>query len=186
MIEEEIVEYYKLLYLRGLTTLLSGNISVRSGDLILITPTSLPKPLLRPEDLVYIDFEGRVVKGTRQPSSEWRMHAAVYRRRPDVGAIVHVHPVHSTLLAERIKPDLFLEGDIYIGGPLAVVPPLQPGTWELAEAVADALARANVAVLKKHGVVAVGRSLAEAVNRVEVVEDLAKATLINLWINSGI
>jgi len=182
---EEVVEYYRLLYLRGQTTLLSGNISVRVGDLVAITPTSAPKPLLRPSDLVYIDLEGRVVGGSGAPSSEWRMHVAIYRRRPDVGAVVHTHAVLPTVLAERIDAGLLLESESYLGGGIAVVPPLKPGTWELAEAVAEALSRANVAVMKKHGVVAVGPTLAEAVNRAEVVNDLAWATLARLWLGGG-
>ncbi len=185
MIEEEIIEYYKLLYLRGHTTLLSGNISARSGGYIVITPTSIPKPLLKPSDLVYIDLEGRVVKGERAPSSEWRMHVAIYRRRPDVSAVVHTHAVAPTVLAERIDAGLLAESESYLGGGIAVVPYIKPGTWELAEAVADALSKANVAVLSKHGVVAVGASLAEAVNRAEVVNDLAWATLMKLWISRG-
>ncbi len=185
MIEEEIVEYYRLLYLRGQTTLLSGNISARLGDLVVITPTSTPKPLLRPSDLVYIDLDGRVVKGERAPSSEWRMHVAIYRRRPDVAAVVHTHAVLPTVLAERIEAELLLESESYLGGGIAVVPPIKPGTWELAEAVAEALAKSNVAIMKRHGVVAVGPSLAEAVNRAEVVNDLALATLARIWLGGG-
>ncbi len=185
MIEEEIVEYYKLLYLRGQTTLLSGNISAKSEQYIVITPSSMPKPLLKPSDLVYIDLEGRVVKGNKAPSSEWRMHVAIYRRRPDVAAVVHTHAVAPTVLAERIDSGLLAESESYLGGGIAVVPYIKPGTWELAEAVAEALGKSNVAILSRHGVVAVGSSLAEAVNRAEVVNDLAWATLIKLWAGRG-
>ncbi|MFB6490986.1 MAG: class II aldolase/adducin family protein [Thermoproteus sp. AZ2] len=181
MIEEEVVEYYKFLYLRGHVSLLSGNISVRADDCILITPTSAPKPLLTPRDLVCIDLRGNVVRGERRPSSEWRMHVAIYRARPDVNAVVHTHAVLPTILAERLKPGLLAESESYLGGGIAVVPPIKPGTWELAEAVAAALARDNVAVLKKHGVVAVGPALAEAVNRAEVLNDIALATLAEIW-----
>lgn len=186
MIEEEIVEYYKFLYLRGQTTLLSGNISARVGEYIVITPTSIPKPLLRPSDLVYIDLEGRVVRGERAPSSEWRMHVAIYRKRSDVAAVVHTHAVVPTMLAEAIEADLLLESESYLGGGIAVVDRLRPGTWELARAVAEALTKANVAVMKGHGVVAVGSSLAEAVNRAEVVNDLAWATLVRIWTGRGL
>lgn len=185
MIEEEIVEYYRLLYFRGQTTLLSGNISARAGQYIVITPSSMPKPLLKPSDLVYIDLEGRVVKGDRAPSSEWRMHVAIYRKRPDVAAVVHTHAVAPTVLAGNIDVDLLAESESYLGGGIALVPYIKPGTWELAHAVADALSKANVAILSRHGVVAVGPSLAEAVNRAEVVNDLAWATLIRLWTSKG-
>ncbi|MBP1448509.1 MAG: class II aldolase/adducin family protein [Thermoproteus sp.] len=181
MIEQEIVEYSRLLYLRGFGSVLSGNISARSGDCIIITPTSLPKPLLSPADLVCIDMEGNVVKGSRRPSSEWRLHVAIYRARPDVNAVVHAHAALPTALAEELRPELLMESSVYLGGGVAVVPPIRPGTWELAEAVAEALSKNNAAVLKGHGVVAVGSTLAEAVNRVEVLNDIALATIVRIW-----
>jgi L-fuculose-phosphate aldolase len=174
--EAEFLKYVHLLYLRGHLTLLSGNVSMRVGDEVLITPTSRPKPFLTPEELVWIDLDGRVLRGSLKPTSEWRMHVAIYRRRPDVGAVVHTHDVLPTVLADGIDPSVLSEAEAYLGSGIAVVPYIQPGTAELAEAVASALERSNVAVLKRHGLVAVGRDLAEAVNRIEVVADLANAT----------
>jgi len=104
------------------------------------------------------------------------MHVAIYKRRPDVGAVVHTHDVLPTVLADGIDPSVLSEAEAYLGSGIAVVPYIQPGTAELAEAVASALERSNVAVLKRHGLVAVGRDLAEAVNRIEVAADLANAT----------
>ncbi|ACB40272.1 class II aldolase/adducin family protein [Pyrobaculum neutrophilum] len=179
-VEEEFLRYVKLLYERGYLTLLSGNVSLRVGDKVLVTPTTRPKPFLTVDDLVWIDLEGRVVKGGLKPTSEWRMHVAIYRRRPDVNAVVHVHDILPTVLAERLNPSLLSEAELQLGTEIAVVPYIQPGTAELAEAVASALERRNAAVLKRHGVVTVGRDLAEAVNRAEVVSDVAKATLYSL------
>jgi L-fuculose-phosphate aldolase len=176
-IEAEFLKYVHLLYYRGHLTLLSGNVSMRVGDEVLITPTSRPKPFLTPEELVWIDLDGRVLRGSLKPTSEWRMHVAIYRKRPDVGAVVHTHDVLPTVMAERIDTSLLSEAEAYLGSEIAVVPYIKPGTAELAEAVAKALERSNVAILKRHGLVAVGRDLAEAVNRIEVVQDLAMATL---------
>jgi L-fuculose-phosphate aldolase len=176
-IEQEFLKYVYLLYHRGHLTLLSGNVSMRVGDEVLITPTGRPKPFLTPEELVWIDLEGRVLRGSLKPTSEWRMHVAIYRRRPDVGAVVHTHDVLPTVMAERIDTSILSEAEAYLGSEIAVVPYIRPGTAELAEAVAEALERNNVAILKRHGLVAVGKDLAEAVNRIEVVQDLAMATL---------
>jgi len=176
-IEAEFLKYVYLLYHRGHLTLLSGNVSMRVGDEVLVTPTSRPKPFLTPAELVWIDLEGRVLRGFLKPTSEWRMHVAIYKRRPDVGAVVHTHDVLPTVLAEGIDSSTLSEAEAYLGSGIVIVPYIQPGTIELAEAVASALERSDVAVLKRHGLVAVGRDLAEAVNRVEVVEDLAKASL---------
>lgn len=180
---DEFLQYVKLLYQRGHLTLFSGNVSARDGKRIVVTPTTWPKPFLTAEDLVWIDLEGRVLRGRLRPTSEWRLHVEVYKKRPDVNAVVHTHDVLPTVLAEGIDASLLSEAEAYLGSEIAVVPYIKPGTAELAEATASALARSNVAVLKQHGVVAVGRSLAEAVNRVEVVADLAKATLYKRLIN---
>lgn len=179
----DFLRYVKLLYDRGHITLLSGNVSMRDGDYVLITPTSRPKPFLTEEDLVWIDLEGTVVKGRHKPTSEWRLHVEVYKRRPDVGAVVHTHDVLPTVLARRIDVSALSEAEAYIGSGVAVVPYIKPGTPELAQAAASALSDSNVAVLERHGVVAVGRDLAEAVNRVEVLVDLAKATLYKLLLS---
>ncbi|ABL88115.1 class II aldolase/adducin family protein [Pyrobaculum islandicum DSM 4184] len=174
-IEEEFLRYVRLLYERGHLTLLSGNVSVRAGNRVLVTPTSRPKPFLTVDDLVWIDLEGRVIKGRLMPTSEWRMHVAVYKRRGDVNAVVHTHDVLPIILADKLDSSLLSEAEIYLGSEIAIVEYFQPGTVELAESVAKALERNNVAILKRHGVVAVGRDLAEAVNRVETLVDLAKA-----------
>ncbi|AAL63990.1 class II aldolase/adducin family protein [Pyrobaculum aerophilum] len=187
-IVDEFLKYTHLLYNRGHLTLLSGNVSVVVGELLIVTPTSYPKPFLEPGDLVWINFNGEVVRGSRKPTSEWRMHVAIYKRRSDVRAVVHTHDVLPVLLADRIDASLLSEAEAYLGSGISIVPYLPPGTAELAEAVAAALEKANVAILKRHGVVAVGRDLAEAVNRIEVVADLAKATfyktlmdIVELW-----
>lgn len=186
MSAEEIVKYSQLLYHRGHLTLLSGNLSARVGGHIVVTPTSYPKPFLTAEDLVWLDLEGNVVKGFRRPTSEWRLHLEIYKRRPDVGAIVHTHTVLPTLLAEKIEIGLLSEAEAYLGSDIAVVPYIQPGTLELARATAEAMERSNVAVLKRHGLVAVGRDMAEAVNRIEVLTDLARATFYKLLLVHGV
>ncbi|MCC6019900.1 MAG: class II aldolase/adducin family protein [Thermoproteaceae archaeon] len=179
--EEEVLRYARLLYERGHVTLLSGNVSVRVGDVVILTPSSRPKPLLSRESLVWMSLDGSVVRGYLKPTSEWRMHIAIYRRRPDVGAVVHTHNVLPTLLAHRINLALLSESEAYLGSRVAVVPYFKPGSGELADAVASALEGCDVAVLRRHGVVAVGRDLADAVNKVEALADAALATLYD-WL----
>ncbi len=180
---EELLRYVKLLYRRGHLTLLSGNVSVREGEFILVTPTRRPKPFLTVDDLVWIDLEGRVTRGSLKPTSEWRMHLEIYKRRRDVNAVVHTHDVLPTVLAGRIDLSALSEAEAYLGGGIGVVPYLKPGSVELAKATASVMESRDVVILERHGVVAVGGDLAEAVNRVEVVLDLAKATLYREVIN---
>src|SRR6201997_1377253 len=74
----------------------SGNISVRHGDGLLITPTSLPYDAMTPEQIVLMDMNGTFMEGHR-PSSEWRFHLDILRARPEVEAVVHAHPTYCTI-----------------------------------------------------------------------------------------
>ena len=92
---------------RGLNQGTSGNISLREGDGLLITPTSMAYDAMKPGDIVAMRLDGSVI-GAGRPSSEWRFHLDILRERPDVGAVVHAHPNYCTTLAimERsIPPD---------------------------------------------------------------------------------
>lgn len=159
--------------------------SVFDGERVVITPSALPKPFLNKDDLVEIDLEGNILRGSRRPSSEWKLHVEIYRRRPDAKAVVHTHDVLPAILAEEIELDLLSESEAYLGGGIAIVPYVEPGTRELAIKTAEALRNKNAAILKRHGVVTIGESLAIAINRIEVIDDLAKATYIKkslkLW-----
>jgi L-fuculose-phosphate aldolase len=80
----------------GLVSGTSGNVSARDGDRVLITPSALPYEEMEEDDVVTLSLDGAVLEGTRGPSSERRVHLAVYAARPDAGALVHSHSVHAT------------------------------------------------------------------------------------------
>ena len=82
----------------GLNQGTSGNISLRWRDGLLITPTSLPYDQMTPDDIVFLGMDGRT-EGHNQPSSEWRFHRDIMKAKPDVAAIVHAHPIYSTIIA---------------------------------------------------------------------------------------
>ncbi|WP_367834524.1 class II aldolase/adducin family protein [Vulcanisaeta sp. JCM 16159] len=91
-LRELIVEVFRLAYTRRLVDLLGGNVSARlNGNEVLITPTSMPKVLIKPQSIVKIRLDGTVVSGGN-PSSEWRMHVGIYRVRDDVKFVLHTHP----------------------------------------------------------------------------------------------
>ncbi len=175
------VEVFRLAYLRGLTDLMGGNVSARlGGDEILITPTSTPKTLIKPNSLVKMRLDGTVLSGGR-PSSEWRMHLGIYRVRDDVRVVLHTHPPNVIALSQLgLKPDFSLTEAASYLGEVAEVPLLKPGSEELAEAVARAIRPRGVTavILKGHGLVTVGSTPHEALNRAEVLEDLAYITLM--------
>ena len=177
-----IVEVFRLAYARRLVDLLGGNASARlSSDEILITPTSMPKVLIKPQSIVKIKLDGSVVSGGN-PSSEWRMHVGIYRVRDDVKFVLHTHPPNILALTKAgLKIDLSLSEAISYVGEITEVPYLRPGSSELADAVSKAISRRNVTavILRNHGLVTVGSTPYEALNRAEVLENLAYITLLS-------
>ncbi|MDB5372729.1 MAG: L-fuculose 1-phosphate aldolase [Belnapia sp.] len=157
----------------------SGNLSCRTPRGCLITPAGLPYAETTPEDLVEIAGCGTVLAGHRRPSSEWRLHAAVYAARPEVGAVVHTHSPCATALScarQAIPPFHYM---IALGGgadiPCAAYATF--GTAALAEATLAALAGRRAALLANHGAIALGTTLAGAKALAMEVENLARQYL---------
>ena len=122
---------------RGYVASTDGNISVRLGpDRILITPTSISKGMMAPDDLIVVDLEGRRVSGLRKPSSEMAMHLLIYGLRPDVNAVCHAHPPTATgYAAAGIPLDQPILCELIIGlGSIPVARYGTPGTSELTSA----------------------------------------------------
>lgn len=139
---------------------------------MLITPSGVVYRYLRPGQVVEVDLEGRVIAGSGVPSSEWRMHAAIYRGRPDVRAVVHTHSLCATAASFRTAlPVMHDEGRILFGSEIPVSRHAPPGTWDLAEAVREALGGGVAVLVARHGAVAVGRTLGEALLRAEKIEE---------------
>ena len=180
-LKKDIVDCSISLHRRGLTTGLGGNVSARiagSGE-VWITPTSLYKPKLRTSDLVKIDLNGRVKEGSLKPSKEWPFHTAIYKKRSDVNAVVHAHSPMATGLAlagVKIKP-LTLEAALVVAD-VPILPLKYPSTKELADLVGENIVNNQVLILQNHGVVGVGRDLAEATSAVEILEECATLTFV--------
>ncbi|WP_291767312.1 class II aldolase/adducin family protein [Caldivirga sp. UBA161] len=175
----QIVKYFMETYNKGLNTLMGGNISVRIGDSVLITPSGVPKTELTINDIVKLSISGNVIEGTRKPSSEWRMHLSIYKVS-NYTAVIHAHaPSIITLYLAGLSLDLntVSETKAYIRK-ISDIEFIKPGTQELADEVSMRVRDgADLIVLKNHGVVAVGYSLPEALNKIEVAEDTAKILL---------
>jgi L-fuculose-phosphate aldolase len=183
---EEIVEVGRRLYLKGLVAGNEGNVSVRAGDRLYATPGGACKGFLRPEDVVATDLEGRSLAGARA-TSEILMHVAVYRRRPDVGAVVHAHPPTATGFAVAGIPldRPMLAEPVVTLGPVPVVPFGTPSTPDLADRVAGAIVSAHALLLANHGALTVGESLGRAWERMETLEQFARIALVARLLGGG-
>lgn len=174
-----IVEAGRRLYAKGFIAGNEGNLSVRDGERLLVTPGGVCKGFLRPEDVVVTDLEGRVQGGARA-TSEILMHVAVYRVRPDVGAVVHAHPPVATgfAVAGLALDRPVLAEPIVTLGPVPVVPFGAPSTAELAQSVGEAARTSQALLLANHGALTVGEDLWRAWERMETLEQYARIALV--------
>lgn len=147
----------------GLVPNKSGNVSCRSPGGFLITPSGKPYRDLAPGDLVELPVHGEPPASARRPSSEWRMHAAIYADRPDAAAIVHTHSPRATALAcagRGIPPFHYMIA--LAGGDIRCTSYATFGTADLAETAVRGLEGRRAVLLGNHGVIAIGGSLEEA------------------------
>ena len=151
----------------------AGNVSVRDGDLVAVTGTGVVLEGCRPEDVTVVSRGGEVLEGELAPTSELALHLGVY---DDTGttAVVHTHAPYSTAVACVLDelPVLHYQ-QLLLGGPVRVAEYATFGTPELAVAVREALAGRQAALMANHGSVAVGASLAAAVENARLLEWLA-------------
>jgi ribulose-5-phosphate 4-epimerase/fuculose-1-phosphate aldolase len=160
----------------GLVAGTSGNLSARDGDLIEITPSGLAYEEMTEDDLVTLAPDGRVIAGEREPSSEHRVHLAVYAARADARAIVHTHSVHATawsFLGEMLDTGTE-ELEHTAGGGVRTAPFAPTGSDEIAARCVAALEGRRAALLERHGVVALGAMPAEALVTCQAVERQAQ------------
>ena len=181
-LRRQIVEKSLQAYRAGLFAGTSGNMSAycRAENIMYITPTSVRYETMKPDDVVAMRLDGTVLGGEKQPSSEWRMHAAVYRAFPDTGAVFHTHSPHATAFAvvHRPIPATLIEMHFFLGGDVPCAKYARPGTDAVGENAAAVLAGKGGCLLENHGVLAVWRDLDEAYLRAEYIEDAAKIYIL--------
>jgi ribulose-5-phosphate 4-epimerase/fuculose-1-phosphate aldolase len=172
-----LLQLCRRIYAKGLVGGSGGNVSVRCGDDILITPTGRNLGFLTEDDVARIHPDGRVA-GRVAPSRERHMHSRCCARA-DVACVVHVHSVHATALSCLPLDPLcamppYTPGYAMSVGKLPVLPYFRPGSEELAEAAGRITAARNSVLLANHGVLTTGRSAEEALNIAEEIEDNAR------------
>lgn len=186
---KQVAEMMTRLYNMHLTTTSGGNISLRIDENhFCITPSALDKANLRPELIAVSTMDGVNLTTELTMSIESEMHRTILAENPDLNAVVHAHPVFSTLYAcseEQVDTSLTTEAWFLLGRP-AVAGLHKQGSPELARDVADRVKEARIVLLKNHGVLATGKDLLSAFDGIEVFENTAKLTFYSMLLkNSG-
>jgi L-fuculose-phosphate aldolase len=183
---EQIAEYCALLWERRLVTGTSGNVSARleDGDLI-VTPTLMSLRVVRPEHLVRTDGRGVPRDPAQRPTSELPLHVAAYNVRPEARALVHTHPTFCVVCS---KLGRVFERDT-VGaretlGTLAWTPYRPAGSQELAEVTcAEFAAGAEIVIMERHGISAIGQTLEQAFASTDLAEEAARIAFFSLQLH---
>jgi len=172
----EVLETALAMSRMGLSPGRSGNVSRRFGSGMLITPSGMAYETLSRDDIVLVGDTGDLRHGERRPSSEWRFHLAAYAVREDIGAVVHTHSMHATVLASAHKeiPAFHYMVAIAGGKNIPLVPYATFGTEALSRHVAKGLRKRNACLMANHGQIAVGATCAKALELAGEVEVLAE------------
>ena len=180
----KLIEVCNNLYDKQLVSGKSGNVSIRLGDYIAISPTLKSINGLDEEDIVLVDFNFNTLSNGK-PSSEVGMHLEIYKKRPDVNAIIHTHAPYATGFAFSDKKIKRLEGFGQIKKPyIASIEYEKPGTENLALSASNAIKEEDVLILKNHGVICVGENLKETESLAVFIEESAKTQFVSLMLNS--
>jgi L-fuculose-phosphate aldolase len=177
----EIIETSQAIEPAGLGVVTAGNVSGRWKDGLIITPSGVPYTDLNPASLVELDLEGNAVAGELKPSSEWRLHAAVYAVRAEVNAVVHVHSPWATALActRRDIPAFHYMVARAGGDSIRCADYATFGSAELAQNAVAALMDRRACLLANHGMVALGEAPRPALDLAREVEEMARQYLLS-------
>lgn len=181
-LRNEIIAVVRQFNNTGLSFGRSGNVSVRTPRGYLITATGIAYADMKAKDIVEMDHQGRSLAGKRKPSSEWRMHSAIYQNRRNINAIVHVHSPYATGVActRRPIPGFHYMVTVLGGGAIPCAKYATFGTEKLARNVVAALGNLHACLLANHGQIAVAEDLTTAFRYAGEIENLAKQYCISL------
>ena len=180
-LKREIVEVGRRAYQRGYVASNDGNISARLDEKrVVITPTGVSKGFMTPEDLIVLDLEGKVVSGTKKPSSEMFMHLSVYKHRPDVMSVCHAHPPYATGFAVAGIPldKCILPEVIIVLGGIPIVEYGTPGTAEFFQPVLKIIDKYDAYLLANHGALTIGKDVVNAYHKMETLEHFAHIAFV--------
>lgn len=180
-LKNDIVEVGKRTFARGYVASNDGNISARlEDDQYLITPTGVSKGFMKPEDLIIINSEGKVIEGKGKPSTEILMHLRIYKERSDINSVCHVHPPYATGFAVAGIPlDKFVLPEVVITlGTIPIVEYGEPGTEDLYKPLLPIIKDYDAFLLSNHGAITIGKDIFNAYYKMETLEHFAHIAFI--------
>jgi L-fuculose-phosphate aldolase len=176
-LKKTVVDAGRVMVEQGLTLGTWGNVSVRDSEtgLIYVSPSGIPYLEIQVEDIVVLDSAQKIVDGTRVPSIEGGMHIAVYNAREDLNAVVHSHPLYSSVLGcnGMELPGMSEDFVQIVGDKIICSEYALPGSPELARNVVEALGSYNAVLLPNHGTLCAGEDMKQALLISQLVEKTA-------------
>jgi L-ribulose-5-phosphate 4-epimerase len=177
-LKEELVALHMELPRYGLVVWTGGNVSARDSEtgLVAIKPSGIRYEQLRPEHIVVLDMDGKIVEGDLKPSSDTASHLYIYRRRPDVGGVVHTHSAYATAFAALGRPIPVVLTAIAdeFGGPIPCGGFALIGDEAIGKVVIESIGSSSAVLLKNHGVFTIGKNAEAAVKSAVMTEDNAR------------
>jgi L-fuculose-phosphate aldolase len=186
-LRRDLVRFSKWLYRLGYMPGTSGNLSVRlDRHRLLVTPTGCSKYMLRSDDMVIVDLDGRHIAGRRKVTSEVGMHLAIYNQREDVEAVIHSHPPVATgfACAGRALDEMICQEGAMTLGPVPLARYATTGTPEVAASLAPHILYHQAILMANHGAVSYGPNLLDAFLKMETLEHLAHIRLVTHQLGS--
>jgi L-fuculose-phosphate aldolase len=180
-IKEQLCDIGRRIWLKGFCAGNEGNHSYRIGEnKFLCTPTGISKGNLKPDDICTVDGTGKQLAGRLKRSSEFLMHAAIYKARPDVVAVIHSHPPHATAFAiagVELPTCIHPEAEVFLG-PVKMAKYVTPGDQRLAESIIPFVQGSNTVLMGNHGVVCFDTDLEQCYYKLEIVDAYSRILLL--------
>src|SRR5437588_112409 len=180
-IKEQLCDIGRRIWIKGFCAGNEGNHSYRiAPDRFLCTPTGISKGNLKPDDICTVDGEGKQISGKRKRTSEFLMHAAIYKARSDVNAVIHSHPPHATAFAVagvELPTCIHPEAEVFLG-PVKTAQYVTPGDKRLGESILPFVKDGNTILMGNHGVVCFHADLEYAYYQLEIVDAYARILLL--------
>lgn len=181
---ESFAAFCRLLYERHLAVGIGGNVSAKNGDVLLVTPSGVSMRDITPASLVTAEFGGKIISGSA-PSREFEMHRLIFQERSDINVVCHVHGSYIVAASTILEPGPnslppLTPGFASLAYPMPLQPFHIPGSKALAEAVGQHFMdqRSRALLLKNHGLITVGHTIAEALNIAEEIDEAARIYIL--------